>query len=147
MTTSILLLAGVALNKTAFLTCLVTFLISLALFAWSIASFFDGVGTTGVFAALVAIYLAFSCYRLYLLILGGGLRKHPLFGRNCYVYRIPRPPIFQITSSRSAASVTLESGVEVEPQNVIRDDVTHATLETEDWHSARESSNVLTTQS
>lgn len=142
---TILLLAGVALNKTAFLTCLVTLLISLALFAWSIASFFDGVGTTGVFAALVAIYLSVSSYRLYLLILHGGLRKHPLFGRTCYVNRIATPPIFQLTISRSAAAV--DAGGDDEPQNIVRDDVTNATLETEDWHSARETNNIPETQS
>lgn len=86
MTTSMLLM-GVALNKAALLTWFVLILISIALFAWSIASFIDGVGIIGILAVLVAFYVWLECYRLYTSIVGGRLREHPLFGRDCYIHR------------------------------------------------------------
>ena len=133
ITSSILSLTGVALIKTALLTCFVTFFASLALFAWSIASFIDGVGTTGAFTFLVALYLTVNSYELYASILDGRLRTHPLFGRDCYINRVVRPPLFQLTSSRSAATSINETNQGVE--NTERDDVTNVTMVTEDVDS------------
>lgn len=81
----------------------------MALFAWSIASFVDGVGITGMLAVLVASFITVECCRLYRNIVGGGLRSHPLFGRNCYIYRSARPSLFQMSSAaRNTAADTGE---------------------------------------
>lgn len=98
--TSAMLLVGVALNKAALLTCFVSILVATALLAWSMASFIDGVGITGILTVLLAFFVLAECYRVYKCILGGTLREHPLFGRDCYIYRdIARPSMFQLSSA------------------------------------------------
>lgn len=77
--TSTMLLMGVALNKAALLTCFVSFLISVALFCWSVYVFAED----GVYRCIV----------------NGSLRQHPLFGRDVYIYRDTRPSIFQMSSA------------------------------------------------
>ena len=62
--TSSMLLMGVALNKAALLTFFVSIVVSVVLFAWSLASFADGVGITGVLAVLVPFFAWAECYRV-----------------------------------------------------------------------------------
>ncbi|KAL7542593.1 hypothetical protein ACHAXR_011930 [Thalassiosira sp. AJA248-18] len=106
--TSSMLLMGVALNKAALLTLFVSTLVSIALFAWSIASLVDGIGITGVLTIFVAIFVSAECYQLYSSIVGGKLREHPLFGRDCYIFRDPRPSLFQMSSA--ARNISADSG-------------------------------------
>lgn len=116
MTTSLLLI-GVALNKAALLTLLVSILVSTALFAWSIASFIDGVGTAGLLAVLVALHVWAECYRLYSSIINGKLREHPLFGRDCYIYRDVRPSIFQMSTAARHVAATENREEEGDPES------------------------------
>lgn len=85
-----MLLMGMALNKAALLILLVLILVSIALFAWSVASFADGVGITGILSIFVVIFTWCESYRVYSSIVEGRLREHPLFGRDCYIYRDAR---------------------------------------------------------
>ena len=97
--TSTMLLMGVALNKAALLTCFVSFLISVALFCWSVYVFADdGVGGTGILI-LLSFFIFAECRRVYRCIVNGSLRQHPLFGRDVYIYRDTRPSIFQMSSA------------------------------------------------
>ena len=107
--TSTLLLMGVALNKAALLTCFASILFASAIFAWSIYTFIDdGVGITGVMTVYLVFFVSAECYRVYKCIVGGTLRDHPLFGRDCYIYRdLSRPSMFQMSSAaRNIASYT-----------------------------------------
>lgn len=105
--TSFMLLSGMALNKVALLTVFASTLVSLALFAWSVVSFVDGIGITGVLTILIPFFIWAECYRLYLSIVNGELREHPLFGRDCYIYRNVLPSMFQLsTAARSEATGT-----------------------------------------
>jgi len=98
--TSTMLLMGVALNKAALLTCFVSFLISIALFCWSVYVFADdGVGGTGILTILLSFFIFAECRRVYRCIVNGTLRQHPLFGRDVYIYRDARPSIFQMSSA------------------------------------------------
>jgi len=98
--TSTMLLMGVALNKAALLTCFVSFLISVALFCWSLYVFVDdGVGGTGILTILLSFFIFAECRRVYRCIVNGSLRQHPLFGRDVYIYRDARPSIFQMSSA------------------------------------------------
>jgi hypothetical protein len=103
--TSTMLLMGVALNKSALLTLLITILVSSVLFVMSIISFIDGLGVSGTFGFLVSIFAVVQCYQLYFMIIGGRLREHPLFGRTCYINRGSRPVgLFQLSSAARMAS-------------------------------------------
>lgn len=114
MTTSMLLM-GMALNRAALLTCFVSILVSTALLAWSISKFVDGVGITGILAILIAFFVLAECYRLYTSIVSGRLREHPLFGRDCYIYRDARPSIFQMsTAARNVAGDADRRGEEID---------------------------------
>ncbi len=62
--TSSMLLLGVALNKAALLTLFVSIVVSMVLFAWSIASFVDGVGITGILAVLIPFFVWAECCRV-----------------------------------------------------------------------------------
>lgn len=109
--TSAMLMIGMALNKTALVTCFVSLLESVALLAWSIASFVDGVGTTGIVSFLIAIFVIMNSYKLYSMILNGQLREHPLFGRDCYINREVRHSIFQLSSAaRNASTLNTTTG-------------------------------------
>mmetsp|Transcript_15016 Transcript_15016/g.27118 ORF Transcript_15016/g.27118 Transcript_15016/m.27118 type:complete len:139 (+) Transcript_15016:423-839(+) len=107
MTTSMLLM-GVALNKAALLTWFVLLFISMALFIWSVVSFIDGVGITGLLSVFVALFVWAECYQLYSSIVGGKLREHPLFGRDCYIFRDSRPSIFQMSTAARNVAVGMD---------------------------------------
>lgn len=103
--TSTMLLMGVALNKAALLTMLITMFVSLVLFVMSIISFIDGIGISGTFGFLLSIFATLQSYQLYFMITGGRLREHKLFGRACYINRVSRPiGVFQLSSAARRAS-------------------------------------------
>lgn len=55
----------------------------------------DGVGIASIFALLVTFFVCAKYYRVYQRIAGGRLREHPLFRRDCYIYRdVSRPSIY-----------------------------------------------------
>ena len=110
--TSSMLLMGVALNKAALLNLLMSVVVSIALLIWSIVSFADGgVGVAGLLTVLVVLFVAGECRRLYQSIVGGRLRYHPLFGRDCYIHRDTRANIFQMSA---AARNTQDEGAALE---------------------------------
>lgn len=123
MVTSMLLM-GVALNKAALLSFLVSILVSLALFSWSVVSFLDGVGITGTFIFLVAIFVMYNSYQTYSLILTGRLREHALFGRDCYINRVSRHISLQLVDRGGTASGDARDN---RANNVESDDETGAT--------------------
>lgn len=131
--TSVMLLMGVALNKSALLTLIITALVSLVLFVISIISFINGIGISGTFGFLVSIFAVVKCYQLYFMIVGGRLREHPLFGRACYINRVTRPSMFQLSSAARMAS-TAEGE---EDQLDQREDETMVPTETEAVSSDR----------
>ena len=126
--TSTMLLMGVALNKAALLTMLITLLVSMVLFVMSIISFIDGIGISGTFGFLLSIFATVKCYQLYFMITGGRLREHNLFGRACYIDRATRPVgLFQLSSAARMASTAEDE----EDQDDQREDVTMVPTETE----------------
>lgn len=132
--TSSLLLMGVALNKAALLTWFVLILVSIALFAWSIASFVGGVGITGILCILIVFFVWSECYRLYSSIVGGRLREHPLFGRDCYIYRDVRPSMFQLSTAARRMDETADRNSSGEEQDQ-SGNMTMAPTETDIDHS------------
>ena len=126
--TSTMLLMGVALNKAALLTMLITMFVSLVLFIMSIISFIDGIGISGTFGFLLSIFATLQSYQLYFMITGGRLREHKLFGRACYINRVSRPVgVFQLSSAARLASAA-EGEEEDDDQ---REDETMVPTETE----------------
>ena len=130
--TSAMLLMGVALNKAALLTMLITMLVSLVLFVMSIISFIDGIGISGTFGFLLSIFAVVKCYQLYFMITGGRLRDHKLFGRACYINRVSRPGLFQLSNAARMAS-TAEGEDDQDDQ---REDETMVPTETEAGQSS-----------
>lgn len=77
-------LLGVALDKTALLASVTSFVVGLALLAWSAMSFFDGIGNVGVFAFLAATFVVASASHLFLAVKDRKIRQNSLYGRECY---------------------------------------------------------------
>ena len=105
--TSAMLLMGVQLNKAALLNFFVGVLVTVAMTAWSIASFVRyGVGMTSLFSICTALHVGTGCYCLYNSIVRGKLKESPIYGRDCYIYRdVATPYIFQMSdAARSAAT-------------------------------------------
>ena len=118
--TSLMLLMGVALNKAALLTLIISSFVSMILFVMSIISFMDGIGVSGTFGFLLSIFAAGQCYRLYFMITEGQLREHKLFGRTCYIDRIARPVgMFQLSSAARMASAATAEEEEGQHEDVL----------------------------
>lgn len=94
ITASSMILLGVALDKTALLASTSSFVVGVALLAWSTYSFVDGVGTAGVFAFLVASFVVASAMQLFIAVKDREIRQDSLYGRECYYVNgtTPLPP-------------------------------------------------------
>ncbi|EJK65908.1 hypothetical protein THAOC_13189 [Thalassiosira oceanica] len=105
--TSAMLLMGVQLNKAALLNFFVGVLVTVAMSAWSIASFVRyGVGMTSLFSICTALHVGTGCYCLYNSIVRGKLKESPLYGRDCYIYRdVATPYIFQMSNAARSAAI------------------------------------------
>ena len=110
--TSAMLLMGVQLNRAALLNFFVGVLVTVAMFAWSIASFARyGVGMTSLFSICTAVHVGTRCYCLYNSIVRGKLKESPLYGRDCYIYRdIATPYLFQMSNAARSAAADIEDG-------------------------------------
>lgn len=84
-----LILCGVSVRRTALATSVTGMLIAMGLAVWGLVSFFVLEHHSGMFTALIGLFIFHSSKELFDMTKTGRINEHPIFGRRCYSEQEP----------------------------------------------------------